>query len=99
LDDEAVDEASEAAAYIARESPHYADLWFAGLEKAIASLEHFPNRCGMAPESAFLNKPLRHHIYKSYRIIFRVEEKERVVRILHVRHARRRALGEPGDEM
>ena len=35
-----------------RESPDYADQWFNELLEAIASLEKFPNRCPLAPESA-----------------------------------------------
>jgi plasmid stabilization system protein ParE len=89
-------EALDAAEYVARTSPRNALRWYTGLEKAIESLEIFPNRCGLAPETEFLHVELRHYIYKSHRVIFRVEESTRRVRILHIRHSKRRAIGEVG---
>jgi plasmid stabilization system protein ParE len=41
---------------------------------------------------------LRHYIYRSHRIIFRIEEEVGIVRILHVRHAARRTIGQPDEE-
>jgi plasmid stabilization system protein ParE len=62
-------------------------------------LEEFPHRCGIAPDSQFIGEELRHLIYKSHRIIFRIEERYGIVRVLHVRHAARRAWGErPAEE-
>lgn len=94
FDVDALAEALDAAEYIAHRAPRNAKRWFTGLEKAIASLETFPKRCGVARESNFLGEELRHYIYKSHRIIFRVEEVARIVRILHIRHSKRRAIGE-----
>ena len=48
-------EALDAAEYIARHSPQNARRWYQGLEKAIASLEILPTRCGIAPETKFLD--------------------------------------------
>lgn len=62
------------------------------------SLECFPLRCPVAPESAFLDRHIRHYVYKSHRILFTVEEDAGVVRVLHIRHARRLALGEPAED-
>jgi plasmid stabilization system protein ParE len=98
FDPEAQDEAFEAAAYIARRSSTNAVKWFAGLEKAIESLSTMPGRCSRARESATLGIDLRHYIYHSHRIIFRIEEEAGIVRVLHVRHAARRAIGEPEDD-
>ena len=56
-----------------------------------------PGRCSQARESATLGLDLRHYIYHSHRIIFRIEEEAGIVRILHVRHAARRAIGETVD--
>ena len=94
---EAESEAHEAAAYIAASAPKNAARWYKGLEAAIESLEILPTRCGIARESTFLGEELRQYIYKSHRIIFRVEEPARIVRILHIHHAKRRAIGEPGE--
>jgi plasmid stabilization system protein ParE len=88
-------EALEAAEYIARTSPAAALRWYEGLERALAGLEAMPRRWARAPESEFLGEELRHSLYKSHRIIFRIEEDTRSVRVLHVRHAARRAIGEP----
>lgn len=95
FDPDARDEALAAAEYIALEAPLNAIRWYRGLEKAIKSVEYMPNRCAIARETEFLGVELRNYIYKSHRIIFRVFEKTRTVRILHVRHASRRAIGEP----
>jgi plasmid stabilization system protein ParE len=87
-------EALAAAEYIARHSPGNAIRWYRGLEKAIRRLEMMPRRCTIAPESTYLDVELRHYIYKSHRVIFQVDDTERVVRILHVRHCAQRAIGE-----
>jgi plasmid stabilization system protein ParE len=88
-------EALGAAEYIARNAPLNAARWYDGLETAIHSLRHLPARCAIAPESQYLGAEFRHFIYKSHRIIFRVDEIARVVRVLHIRHGARRAIGEP----
>ena len=74
---EAQQEALDAAAYIAGTSPLNARRWYDGLEAAILSLASFPRRCAQAPESEFLGEELRHCVYKSHRIIFRIEERIR----------------------
>jgi plasmid stabilization system protein ParE len=37
--------------------------WFNGLEQAIYTLEGFPRRCPVAPESKKAKRPLRHLVY------------------------------------
>ena len=86
----------EAFAYIYERSPQNAERWLAGVQDAIGSLRRFPRRCGIAPETRFLGEELRHFIYKSHRIIYRIES--RVVRILYVRHGARRPVGDPASE-
>jgi plasmid stabilization system protein ParE len=90
-------EALAAAEYIARDSPRHAARWFAGLTKAIQSLSLFPHRCAVAPETEYLNHELRHYIYKSHRIIFEIVEAGQIVRVLHIRHGARRAMGDPDE--
>jgi plasmid stabilization system protein ParE len=92
---EALEEALAAAAYIASDAPTTAASWYEGLQQAIDSLGSFPRRCPVAPESEFLGHELRHLTYKSHRIIFRIEQDARVVRVLHIRHAKQQAIGEP----
>ena len=93
-------EAIEAVDFIADEaqSPLNAVRWYEGLEKAIDGLSTFPKRCAVAPETEYLGEELRPHSYKSYRIIFRVEEQERIVRVLHVRHGAMLPLGQEQED-
>jgi plasmid stabilization system protein ParE len=65
--------------------------WFNGLEKAIYTLERFPRRCPIAPESKKTNRSLRHLLHgrkpNVYRIIYQIDEPHKVVRVLTIRHA------------
>lgn len=69
-----------------------AALWFVGIEKVILSLENHPERGILTPE----NRRLRHLLYKSqsatYRIIYALDEKKRLVTVLHIRHGAQRPL-------
>ncbi|NEP79825.1 MAG: type II toxin-antitoxin system RelE/ParE family toxin [Okeania sp. SIO3C4] len=48
------------------------------------SLEIFPNRCPIAPESADIGREIRQLIYKKHRILFVVTGQ--VVQVLRIRH-------------
>lgn len=65
------------------------------MEDAIASLNTFPERCPLAPESGSFPFEVRQLLYGHkphvYRILFTIDEQ--VVKILHIRHARRRPIG------
>jgi toxin ParE1/3/4 len=68
--------------------------WYRSLKQAILSLAERPNRCAATPE----NKRLRHFLYGDkphvYRVIYRVNNRQRQVDVLHIRHgARRRFRG------
>lgn len=67
-----------------------ADRWLDGILEAIESLGEMPSRCAVAPEAAHVGRTVRHLIYRSYRIIFVVQERH--VRVLTVRHAARKPL-------
>ena len=64
--------------------------WFNGLELAIYTLERFPRRGPVAPESKKAKRQLRHLLYGKkpdvYRIIYEIDEQHQAVRILTVRH-------------
>jgi plasmid stabilization system protein ParE len=66
--------------------------WYLGLKEAILSLEEQPNRYPVTPEK----KTLRHLLYGQkphvYRVIFRVQERQKQVEVLHIRHRARRKL-------
>jgi plasmid stabilization system protein ParE len=73
----------------AQDSPT-AQRWYQGLKQAILSLRERPRRAPRASE----NKRLRHLLYGNklhiYRVIYRVNEKQRQVYVLHIRHGARR---------
>lgn len=77
-----------------------AKLWYDGLLQAIASLSTRPKRCSLARENAYFSKEVRQLLYgkgrSSYRILFTIVENndESIVRILHIRHASQKTLGE-----
>ena len=75
----------------AADSP-MANAWFNGLEKAVYSLEEQPNRCPGIPENKKLRHLLNGHKPHVYRIIFRVNERQARVTVLHVRHGAREQL-------
>ena len=92
---------AEAHLWLTERDPEAADRWFNGIYDTIGSLELFPERCSLAPESKFLHREIRETFHgrrqHKYRILFTVTENE--VHILHVRHGARLALGEtaPGE--
>ena len=70
--------------------------WFRKLQESINSLSEMPKRCMMAPENADFSFEVRQLLFGTkphqYRILFTVVGD--VVVVLHVRHGRRRRLGE-----
>jgi len=73
--------------YIAVDNQTAANNLFWEIEKQIDSLEQFPLRCPVIPESFELGVEYRHIIYGHYRTIFRVESSK--VIILRIIHGRR----------
>lgn len=73
---------------------------FDSIYDTIGSLQVFPQRCPLAPESKSLNAEIREIFHgrrqHNYRILFSVRERE--VHVLHVRHGARWALGETVPE-
>ena len=61
--------------------------WFDGLDKAISTLERFPRRCPITPESKKTKQGLRHLLYSSMRIIYEIDEERELVRVIAVRHS------------
>jgi len=61
--------------------------WFDGLDKAISTLESFPRRCPITPESKKTKQGLRHLLYGSMRIIYEIEEARELVRVITIRHS------------
>ena len=61
--------------------------WFDGLDKAISTLENFPRRCPITPESKKTKQGLRHLLYSSMRIIYEIDEARELVRVVAIRHS------------
>ena len=85
-----------AFAWLAAQNDEAAIRWYNRLLEVVFSLANFPERCPLAPESRHLKKEIRQilhgHRQHKYRILFDIVADE--VRILHVRHGARLALGE-----
>ncbi len=79
--------------YILERSPLNAEKWLRALYKKIDSLELMPERCPLARENEYFEDTLRHLVFKSHRIIFRVDEAKRLVQVLYVRHAKQQTVG------
>jgi plasmid stabilization system protein ParE len=90
-----------AFAIIYDDSPAQAGKWLVGIRRAIRRLSVFPGRCARAREHRYYpSRLLKQQVHQSHRIVFEIDEARRMVRILHVRHASMRTLGEPGcDEL
>jgi toxin ParE1/3/4 len=74
--------------YIALDNPAAASRFITEMENQIHSLEKFPLRSPVIPESQDLGKEYRHILYGNYRTIFRVEGARGVI-ILRVIHGAR----------
>ena len=63
--------------------------WYRGLRDAIRALRAHPNRCPTTPE----DKDLRHLLYGNrphvYRVIYRINESQKQIEVLHIRHGAR----------
>lgn len=80
--------------WLAARSPGAAERWRDSLFEVIDSLEQFPERCPLAPESGAFGTELRElslgKRQATYRIVFRI--RGRAVHVLRVRHGARRGF-------
>lgn len=88
-------ELRDAYKFIHTDSPGNARRWLRGLLDVIKGLEEFPTRYGVAPDSEFLGRELRHVTFKSHRVVYLVEEDPRIVRVIAIRHGAQRFVGQP----
>lgn len=77
-----------------------AHQWVRGCYEILLTLEKFPNRCSMSPESEYMGMEIRQLLYKKqFRILFTVsetsEEDGGIVRIHRVRHSSQKRLRHP----
>ncbi|MEK7829918.1 MAG: type II toxin-antitoxin system RelE/ParE family toxin [Acidobacteriota bacterium] len=85
----AEEDARVAVDWIAQYSKEKAVLWYFDFLEVADSLQEFPARCPIAPESTEARE-LRHLLFGKYRLIFLIDDES--VFILHVRHQKQRPL-------
>jgi toxin ParE1/3/4 len=66
--------------------------WFNGLEHALFTLEESPARCPITREDARLRHLLNGKKPHVYRVIYRLDERNNEVDVLHIRHDARQAF-------
>ena len=67
-----------------RDNPVAAVKWIEEIEHQIDSLETFPERCPIIPETRELGREYRHLIFGNYRTIFRIQgSKVIIMRVIH----------------
>ncbi len=67
--------------------PDTAEKLVGRLEKAILSLDRFPNRCPLRCVGAYANKGYRQLFAENYTIVFRVSEPDKQVLVVTVRYS------------
>src|SRR5438552_2709130 len=94
----ALREIDETLEWLAQRSRATALRWHEQLLEAVHSLEDNPERCGLAPESAWYPGELRQLLHGKRRRVYRIlfEVRGSTVYILRVRHSAQ-ALLEPGE--
>jgi plasmid stabilization system protein ParE len=86
-------------------TPERAQVWYQSLIKAISSLKVMPRRCALARENAFFSQEIRQLLYgqgqHTYRIVFTIleDQTQPTVRIINIRNAAQRTLGEPEEDV
>lgn len=77
--------------WIKEDSPELAYRWVRGCYEIMLTLENFPRRCSLAPESRYLGVEVRQLLYqKQFRILFTVNQgSEQQEGIVHIQRVRR----------
>ena len=86
--------------WIAERSPAAAMRWYAGLEKAIATLAEMPERHPVAEESEEVGITLRHMLYGrrrgTRRLLFSIEGDSVILH--HIRHSAQGPIDQEDDD-
>ena len=70
--------------YISLDNPKNAVLFIDKIEEKILSLETYPLRNSYIPENVFFKTDYMHLVYKKYRIIYKIKNKNVfVLRVIH----------------
>lgn len=84
VEQDAEEDLKATAQWIAQYSQDKAVLWYFDATEAIESLENFPARCPLAPESKRFGTEIRHLIFGRHRILFMIDDE--TVYVLRIRH-------------
>lgn len=80
--------------WVVARAPQQGATWFNGLERAVLSLDQYPKRCPVAPESFDPDRPVRVLSYGRkphiFRVFFTVDDDAHVVNVVHLRRGGRR---------
>ena len=87
---EAERDVKEAYAYIAEHGPANPDHWKHDLTAKLETLESFPGRCGLAPETEYRDFPIYQTFYANFRLLFVIEDEN--IFVLTVRHGARQEM-------
>ncbi len=101
IEPQAFEDLDSIAEYIKKKSSFkVAERWFNGVVDDITSLKHMPSRCPIAPESEDLGEEVRLLLHgrknRTYKIYFAINYETAstgTVRVFHVRHWARKAVG------
>lgn len=82
--------------HVVEAAPHRGPLWFQDLMDHLSSLDSRPLRCPLAREAARSGRQIRCLLFGRrpdvYRILFEVDQRRKLVSILHIRHGARKDL-------
>jgi toxin ParE1/3/4 len=66
--------------------------WYLGLRDAVFALEHIPTRGTIAPDKPTLLQVLYGNRPHLYRILYKIDEANKVVNVAQIRHGARKPL-------
>ncbi len=69
--------------------------WYLGLKQAILSLDENPHRCPLARRKDKIRQLLYGSKPHVYRVIYHVQERQKQVEVLHIRHGARQEFTAP----
>ena len=83
--------------WVVGQAPVRGPEWFEELIESLYSLEKQPRRCPIAREAREAKREIRcmqfGRRHGVYRVLYEIDEKRRIVWILHIRHGAQRDLG------
>jgi len=97
LTDRALRDMESVYDFIEADESEKAFAWFRELAATIYSLEQFPERGPRVPERVKLRELFFGERPNTYRVIFAVDRRNRIVTVLHIRHGARTALPAGGS--